>query len=368
MDADRALLKQTDRERCGAVTDRAAGRVQANHGTANEHPHGGASRPDQPRASRHETQACHARAQLAPLLQGFLKVHRFHMSCLSLPRIVWARHIHTGREIRARWRLAAVRYNRRQMAIRKNGYVALFDVLGFSERVMRGAVGEGLDAYVNTVVHISQHGKQLGTILFSDTVVLYTFEDSEDSFNDIIGASCQLFHDLLMADVPVRGAISYGEFLRSEDERHGTVIAGRPIIDAYFYESRQQWIGIMLTPSLLERRQEITNEFCSLGASDGAAIALATLMIQPCSSIPLESVSGQQTAFEGFAIVPLAGNEQTLRAIRDTLDGTRKKLERLKQLAPDARSQAKYQRSLEWLGGVRRNFMEALGDHIHDVA
>src|SRR5258708_27690792 len=103
------------------------------------------------------------------------------------------------------------------MAIRKSGYVALFDVLGFSERVMRGALN-GLDSYVNTVVHVSQHGKQLGTILFSDTVVLYTFDDSEHSFNDLIGASCQLFHDLLMAGVPVRGAISHGEFWRSEDE------------------------------------------------------------------------------------------------------------------------------------------------------
>jgi hypothetical protein len=249
------------------------------------------------------------------------------------------------------------------MAIRGNGYVALFDVLGFSERVMRGAVGDGLDAYVNTVVHISQHGKRLGTILFSDTVVLYTFEDSEDSFNDIIGASCQLFHDLLMADVPVRGAISHGDFLRSEDERHGTVIAGRPIIDAHFYESQQQWIGIMLTPSLLERRPEITKEFCALAAADAPVIALATLMIQPCSSIPLEPVSGQQTPFEGFAIVPLAGNEQTFRAIQSTLDGIRKKLERLKQLAPEARSQAKYQRTAEWLQQITQNFVDVLGDH-----
>ena len=61
----------------------------------------------------------------------------------------------------------------------------------------------------------------------------------------------------------------------------------------------------------------ITNESCSLGGVGPEAIlALVTLMIQPCSSIPLESVSGQQTPFEGFAIVPLAGNEQSLHGIR----------------------------------------------------
>ena len=67
----------------------------------------------------------------------------------------------------------------------------------------------------------------------------------------------------------------------------------RPIIDAHFYESHLQWIGIMLTPSVLERRAEITNDSCAFGAAfgdtdprGGAITALATLMIQPCLSIP----------------------------------------------------------------------------------
>ena len=154
---------------------------------------------------------------------------------------------------------------------------------------------------------------------------------------------------------------------------HGTVIAGRPIIDAHHYESRLQWIGIMLTPSVLEHRQDLTAaERRSFGltlqlpeGTEQAALALTQLTIQPCSSVPLQDVDGQVTAFDGFAIVPIGLNERpSLKALRDSLDKASRKLERLKQLAPEARSQAKYQRSLVWLEEVRRNFVDQFSERI----
>lgn len=249
------------------------------------------------------------------------------------------------------------------------GYVALFDVLGFSDRVARGAI-EGLDAYIDTVVRVTGN-QRVGTILFSDTVVLYTFNDGESSFNSIIGVSCALLHDLIDASVPVRGAISHGSFVRSEHGGHGTVIAGRPIIDAHHYESRLQWIGVMLTPSVLEHRPDLSAESCSLSAAASKAdakdrylSALSNLMIQPCDSIPLEDESGTATRFEGFAIVPISSNARDVADLRDSIDQSRRRLERLKQLAPEVRSQAKYQRSIEWLQRTRNNLVEAFGHKI----
>lgn len=257
------------------------------------------------------------------------------------------------------------------MAIRKSGYVALFDVLGFSERVVRDAL-HGLDAYIRTVTDMTEPNRNIGTILFSDTVVLYTFDDSDHSFHAITVACSRLFHGLVLAGVPIRGAVSHGDFVRSENDAHGTVIAGRPIIDAHHYESRLQWIGIMLAPSVLEHRQDLTAEACSLGRAlpypeetEQAASALKTLMIQPCSSVPLEDGHGQITPFEGFAIVPIGLTERpSLEAIRESLDRARNKLERLKQLAPEARSQAKYQRSIDWLSQIRLNFVETFSQRI----
>jgi len=258
------------------------------------------------------------------------------------------------------------------MATQKHGFVALFDVLGFSDRVSRGAI-EGLDSYINTVSRITRTYERLGTILFSDTVVFYTFDDGQDAFDSILSVSCAVLYDLIDASVPVRGAISYGPFVRSEHAEHGTVIAGRPIIEAHHYESRSQWIGVMLAPSVLERRPDLTAGSCSLSEAatkdnprDRCQSALVNLMVQPCKSIPLEDETGTVTDFEGFAMVPVLGRAKTVKDLRDGLDGSRQKLERMKQLAPEVRSQAKYQRSIEWVQHVRRQLADAFGHRIDE--
>lgn len=235
---------------------------------------------------------------------------------------------------------------------------------------MSCADSTGSTAYIRTVTEITENHRSLGTILFSDTVVLYSFDDSDSSFHAIITACSRLSHSLILAGVPFRGALSHGEFLRSENEEHGTVIAGRPIIDAHFYESRLQWIGIMLAPSVLEHRQDLTVNACSLEralsrpeGTERAVEALFRLTIQPCAALPIEGGNGHVTQFEGFAIVPISLREvPTLKGLQESLDQARTKLERLKQLAPEARSQAKYQQTTNWLNAIRSNFVTTLGD------
>jgi hypothetical protein len=278
----------------------------------------------------------------------------------------------------------------------KSGYVALFDVLGFSERVARDDLG-GLD-YIDTVVNLAGAYSRLGTILFSDTVVVYSLDESNESFHDIITVSSSLLHKLLGMNVPIRGAISYGSSRRSEHEGYGTVIAGRPIIEAHHYESRSQWVGIMLAPSLLRRRPDLSAAECSLKKDVGSAkvvrwdpddeeseleivydeegrleivrdeessleIVRRTLMIQPCL-IPLEDESRTVAPFEGFAIVPVDPNAQDLREIWRSLNGFMERLLRLKELAPDARSQAKYRRSFKWLDEIHNRFHKVFGPYI----
>jgi hypothetical protein len=254
------------------------------------------------------------------------------------------------------------------MANQKKGFVALLDVLGFSDRVLRGTF-EGLDAYVKTVERLTEPHQRLRTILFSDTIVLFTLDESDHAFHEIITVSSRLLYQLLREGIPVRGAISYGEFLRSDQDGNGTVIAGRPIIDAHFYESRLQWIGIMIAPSVLEHRGETSTiatmlqlAATQLGAGDMFVDALKRLRIQPCENVPLHDAS--DGPFEGFAIVPISPQASTLEDLRDSIDDMRHRLARLKQLAPDARSQAKYRRTIDWLTQVRSNFARFFDDHI----
>ncbi len=136
--------------------------------------------------------------------------------------------------------------------IRKQGFVALLDVLGFSDSIS-GEGTRGLDAYIDTVVGLAQLYFSIDTILFSDTVVLYALDDSPATFDEIVELTSALSFHLLMEDVPARGAIAYGAFARSERESHGVVVAGRPIIEAHYFEAQLQWIGAMLSPSVLRQ-------------------------------------------------------------------------------------------------------------------
>lgn len=144
-----------------------------------------------------------------------------------------------------------------RQVIKKRGYVALLDILGFAERVARDSELGGLDRYIDTVLTISAPYQSLRVILFSDTVVLYSLDDSEGAYFDITGATSRLSFALLMQEVPLRGAIAHGAFSRSEYEVNGTVIAGPPIIEAHYYEARLQWIGVMVAPSVLRQLPDL---------------------------------------------------------------------------------------------------------------
>jgi len=241
----------------------------------------------------------------------------------------------------------------------RTGYVALFDVLGFSDRVMRNGV-KGLNDYVGPVLSLASSRPGVEAILFSDTVVFYTLDDEPASFDALVQASSELFHMLLVANVPIRGAIAHGEFLASELGRRGTVIAGRPLIEAHHFEQQLQWIGVMIAPSVrahvpnLHERWDLAAAKRSDLPGDRFVDVLNAVRVRTCSEIPLESTLGHMTAYEGLAVVPVGViDKPDVGQIMSSLDKVIAKLDWLKQLAPEARSQAKYQRSVVWLRKVR---------------
>src|SRR5262245_57830120 len=97
----------------------------------------------------------------------------------------------------------------------KSGFVAMLDILGFSEQIARDSEVHGLDKYVDTVVKISSDLQNLKVILFSDTVVFYTLDDSPESFLTILKGCSHVIYSLLKHEIAVRGAVAHGPFRRS---------------------------------------------------------------------------------------------------------------------------------------------------------
>jgi hypothetical protein len=240
--------------------------------------------------------------------------------------------------------------------VKKTGFVAMLDVLGFSERVSHDIESRGgLDEYIDTVTRVTDQRPGLSTVLFSDTVVLFTFSDSEDAFRQIATTTSQLLYELVAREVPVRGAIAHGAFARSEHDGSGTVVAGRPIIEAHHFESQLQWIGVMLAPSVLRRLPTMSEMTRVTARTDGEdqmaylARSIRACQVQACDRIPVSGIGGGTAGNqEGFAVVPIASDVSDIASIRGSLQKTREKLRWLKQVAPDPRSQAKYQNSISW--------------------
>ncbi len=94
--------------------------------------------------------------------------------------------------------------------------------------------------------------RKVNSKLFSDTIILYQEKNDDriNEYNYVWGSSfvtkCSLLHRLAFeAGLPIRGAISFGEYYVDEK-----CIIGKPIVEAYREEKRYEWSGTVLCNSV----------------------------------------------------------------------------------------------------------------------
>jgi hypothetical protein len=157
--------------------------------------------------------------------------------------------------------------------MKANYFLAVCDILGFSDLVRDNE----LDAVVNHSVgwfrkalnhslhktefpkeapptaDLDRHAK-VGVAWFSDTVLLYTKSDTDDSIQALLSTVAWLiFETILDGQTKVRCGLAYGE---AYIDPQNSLFVGRPIIDAYNLEQRQQWSGAALSSSAVSRLPE----------------------------------------------------------------------------------------------------------------
>jgi hypothetical protein len=243
--------------------------------------------------------------------------------------------------------------------LRKEGYIALLDILGFEQLVSRESHVEELERYIGTITEASEHSG-LEFVLFSDTIVITTSDTSEDLLKDLVRCCSRLFGRLLIEGIPLRGAVAKGSFIRNKTEA-GVFLAGRAVVDAYRFEKKQNWVGILLTPSVLTNIPNLSRYCGVVGRNvSGAQLVLEASRldwkrcVQPCDSVPFHSDTAIDPPFyEGFALVPTKSDVRTHDGILSEIEDMQKSLIRLKSLAPDPSAQKKYTSAQEWLGVVK---------------
>lgn len=233
-------------------------------------------------------------------------------------------------------------------------YVGFLDVLGFSELISRGDEFEEIfDGYVATIRNIIESIDSGFTYtIFSDSIIIYG-EDSELSSLSALTkiVSGIQYRLLLNNNVPIKGAISYGK-LNHYDTNDGKdrVISGEPIVEAHRYEQLQNWIGVMLTPSVLRENKNL-DELISTKASlfDDYVIKRIKenwdlVFSVHENRIPFKNEDEMDdNRFHGFSIVPHEINISDPSHVLEDLKKLQQKIRELKFEANTPSIQVKYQ-------------------------
>jgi hypothetical protein len=239
------------------------------------------------------------------------------------------------------------------------GYVALIDVLGFRDLVGKDDELTSVAAYSSTIIDLfdRENGpNNLQFVLFSDNLVVNTKDASESSLEQLVMACSHLLFTLAAQGIAIRGAISHGSFIRSPTERRGVIVAGRPIVEANDYQHRQDWVGIILAPSVvfhdktLDQRRIVKNVSEAGGLKQWHTRQLGLYLRR--AQIPFQKGSAFDDAwYDGFAVVPLRPEIVNPQQLRDSVFEMSGYLHTMKSYAPDPRSQEKYARTIKWLEG-----------------
>lgn len=141
-------------------------------------------------------------------------------------------------------------------------FVAHIDVLGMSSIVERDAnlawsVLSDLVAVLDKTTKYTLAFEDLGEVVetlrviksvtFSDTIILFTRDDSDLSLRCLIILVVEIFHKALFKCVPVRAGISHGTFFFNIER---SMYSGPALIDAYRTGEAAQWLGVTFSASV----------------------------------------------------------------------------------------------------------------------
>lgn len=163
------------------------------------------------------------------------------------------------------------------MAIINNGFVAMFDILGFASLIKEenlddilGYITNGFSYVVESnawgskqsgkcynadgevIGSLSEHDKDNLSVSYRyyfDTLIYFTEDTSEISFYKMMVISAKILAQMyFFVGLPIRGGISCGE-LYVDDKN----IFGKSLIDAHECEGKQQWAGVMISDIFIEK-------------------------------------------------------------------------------------------------------------------
>lgn len=136
---------------------------------------------------------------------------------------------------------------------RRDAWIGVFDILGFKELIRqtdrefpRALLTSKLDDLVKSLESDAVKIGSLDYLILSDTFIIIAPDLEPKSYPWFLQACRALITNSIYVELPLRSAISIGPIFLSKEP---AVIIGSAFLEAYEYCARQDWIGLLLTPS-----------------------------------------------------------------------------------------------------------------------
>jgi len=143
-------------------------------------------------------------------------------------------------------------------AFRKR-WASYFDLLGFSDLVQTKGELSVFDTITTALEEFNRkrnpNDHLIDRMWFSDSFILYSQGASDIDFSCLEQVSRHFFLSLIQKEIPVRGALAFGELYADKDNN---ILFGKALLEAYKYSENQDWIGFILTISA-EKQMEAVN-------------------------------------------------------------------------------------------------------------
>ena len=216
--------------------------------------------------------------------------------------------------------------------------LAFLDILGFSDLVKHNAhstVGHLYDTLVNNPVDLynnfqSEESKSkvaelgenaqlsgLKIINVSDSIVMWTENSKQGSIVDLLYAVKLLMTVSMKLGVPLRGAVTMGDF--HVFEKNGSVsIVGRPLVFAAEIEKIQKWSGCIVDKGIFTYLRSF--EEVVMGRGNPPAIEKMTNLVVPYDSLPIDRPDKS-----GYAINWTMDKDITEETIRNSFSAYNKR-------------------------------------------
>tara|TARA_R110002074_G_scaffold401634_1_gene600634 strand:- start:15944 stop:16609 length:666 start_codon:yes stop_codon:yes gene_type:complete len=130
-------------------------------------------------------------------------------------------------------------------------WFSYFDLLGFANLVRTSEIHNVLPIYEKVLEAIEEkadpkRAKGINYSWFSDTFIIFTKGSTLEEFSLIEQASRLFFQKLILHEIPVRGALTFGDLYTQQEKN---IFLGEALIDAYEYGENQNWLNFVIAPS-----------------------------------------------------------------------------------------------------------------------